>query len=139
MYSGIFDFFNGIYKTDGFLYSLSSMRTELVSARVIPTIYNWRWYNYLIGGYFLKLPIAEMDLIDLFVFYGAIGFILYFILMFKTIFSFNKSNYLAWFFVIMYVVIGGMAGHFFTSGTNAVYLAVLCSFLQKDKEILNIK
>ncbi|MCU4158211.1 hypothetical protein J1N10_19710 [Carboxylicivirga sp. A043] len=129
-YSGIYHFFEERFHTQGILYSLTSMRNEIIVSRVIPTLNNWNWYNYFIGGYFQKLPIAEMDLVDLFVFYGGLGALIYFTLIFKTLFAFSRDNLLGLFFVSQYILIGALAGHFFTSGTNAVYIVILCIYLQ---------
>ncbi|TRX72008.1 hypothetical protein [Carboxylicivirga sp. M1479] len=138
-YTGVYDFFKEIYISDGLLTSLTSLRSDIFVERVIPTVYSWEWYNFIIGGYYLKLPIAEMDLIDLFVFYGICGSIVYFVLIFGTIFKFDLNNRLAWFFVGAYILIGSLAGHFFTSGTNAAYIALLCLFLQKGDKYYNLK
>ncbi len=134
--TGIFSFFEEIYHAKGIVYALSSMRSEILVGRVLDTISNWQWYNYIIGGYFFKLPIAEMDLVDLFIFYGGLGVVLYFRLIFKTIFSFSSDNKLAWFFVSQFIIIGGLAGHFFSSGTNAAYLAVLCYHWQDKRKVI---
>jgi predicted permease len=73
-----------------------------------------------------------MDIIDLFLFGGIVGSVVYYWALFKTLFDFKRDNYLGWFLVGMFFFIGGIAGHFFASGVNALYLVIVCYFLQNS-------
>ena len=132
-FSGLYDFFFDIYKEKGIWYAVTSKRNVLLTEEALPMLKSWSWYNYLIGGAVDKFPVTEMDIIDLFLFGGVVGSVLYYWLLFKTIFHFSKNNYIGWFLVSQYFLIGGLAGHVFASGINAIYLALTSYYLQKEQ------
>ncbi|WP_142534555.1 hypothetical protein [Saccharicrinis carchari] len=130
--SGIFSFFYVRYLDQGLLYAITSKRNLLFEQSVIPLLAQWKWYNIFIGGTYVDMPVSEMGLVDLYLFSGLIGFGLFFILLRQTIFAFTRKNAIGLFFVSQYILIGSLAGHIFSSGINAIYLAVLCYYLQQS-------
>ncbi|MBK3518018.1 hypothetical protein [Carboxylicivirga marina] len=139
---GYFDFYINYWQEADFLTMLTSFRNLLIQERLPGVFARWEWYNYLFGGINPATSFVEMDVIDLFTFGGLIGSLLYFILLFKTLFKFSRNNYLGWFLVSQYFIIGGLAGHVFASGINAIYLALTCYYLQeseKKKELVTVQ
>lgn len=130
-YLGYFDFFIDGVNTKGWLYMITSKRNELVG-RLPDYLDNWEILNYLFGGRNSVFYFVEMDVIDMFLFGGIIGSMVFYIVLFKTLFKFSRKNKLGWFLVSQYFLIGGLAGHVFASGINAIYLAILCYCLQRN-------
>ncbi len=131
--SGLFNFFYQLYKEYGVLYAITSKRNVLIQNNVLPVIDDWKIWNYFFGGNFKKIPLVEMDLIDAFFFFGIIGIIIYFYLLMKTIFRINDLPKIGKFFFVQFIIIGSLAGHLFSSGINAVYVALLFVFIQYNK------
>lgn len=129
--SGVLSFFFELQQNEGVLFALTSKRSELIIGKFIPLIESWNWHNYLIGGAFNGFPITEMDVLDLFLVSGLIGSIIYFYLLFNTLFKFLRGNKLGYFFASQYVLIGALAGHFYSSGINSLFFAGLCFYLQQ--------
>jgi hypothetical protein len=100
------------------------MRTDLIANSAQSTIDLWKGYNYLIGGSLEQFPLVEMDVIDLFLLAGVLGVIVYFYLLFKFLFVFQKGNKLAWAFVVSFLLIGALAGHVYASGINSIVIVV---------------
>jgi hypothetical protein len=132
--SDIFSFFYARYQNEGLLFAITSKRNLLFEHRVIPLLEEWKWYNIFTGGTFIQMPVTEMDLVDLSLFSGLIGFVLYFMILRKTMFSFSKKNSTGLFFVSQFIIIGALTGHIFSSGINAIYLAALCYYLQMSND-----
>ena len=133
--AGIIEYYLNQANEEGWLFMITSKRNVLIAERLPEVFGNWHWYNYLFGGVNPATSFVEMDLIDLFLFGGIIGSALYYILLFKTIFKFSKNNYIGWFLVSQYFLIGGLAGHVFASGINAIYLALTSYYLQRSDEL----
>ncbi len=128
--SNIYNYFVDLYNESGFWDAITSKRYSLIEERYFPIIDNWEWYNFIIGGTYIKMPVVEMDIIDLYLFAGIWGIWMYAFIMKNTIFSFLINNKLGVFFITQFILIGALAGHIFSSGVNAIYLAVLCYRLQ---------
>jgi hypothetical protein len=126
---GFADFHIQTIQEEGWIFYISSARNLLVVENVWPLISNWEWYNFLFGGAKPVVHFAQMDVLDLFLFSGIIGSVFYYSLLFKGMFRFSISNKVAWFLVIQYFVIGGLSGHVFAGGINALYLVILCHHL----------
>lgn len=138
---GAFDFFIASLHKKDWLTMITSVRNLLIQERLPDVFARWEWYNYLFGGLNPNTSFVEMDLIDLFTFGGVVGSFIFYYMLFKTLFKFNGKNYLGWLLVTQYFVIGGLAGHVFASGINAIYLALTCYYLQltEEKSELDIK
>ncbi|HZY80883.1 MAG TPA: hypothetical protein VFE50_15270, partial [Cyclobacteriaceae bacterium] len=89
---------------------------------------HWTFVNYLFGGEDPMNFLVEMDFFDLFLFMGLVGFVIYFVLLFSTVFRFNKKQPFHLFFVTIYLTLAFLGGHFFSSVINAVYLCLICMF-----------
>lgn len=124
-----------VSKTDlhGLWYVLFSGRTFYLDVRGDEILSNWTFINYLIGGQDQSRLMIEMDFFDLFFFMGVIGTLVYFILIFTTIFKFRLTKPFNLFFVFSYLALAFLGGHFFTSVINAVYLCVISLFIYSSQ------
>jgi hypothetical protein len=135
-FSGSYEFYEEVFKNEGLLYVITSKRNVLFAERIPNIIEEWSLINYFIGGTFSKVPpITEMDLVDLYIFVGLFGCLIYGYILYKTVFLYKKRNIPGWFFVLQFLLIGSLAGHVFASGINAIYLALLCVFLQNNEDL----
>lgn len=129
----IFSFF--IYrldKSDAFSVFLSG-RDEFFY-RFIDTLSEWSFTNYLFGGISMKngdYVITEMDILDIIMFLGFLGSIIY-LLIYKHIFSKINKDY-KYIFSIMFFSMAFISGHVFWSALNAIYLCLfICSVKSSD-------
>ena len=132
---GLLDFFINFYNKKGFLSTVFSLRNELFIERVPPLLGKWNFFNFLFGGMNPATSLVEMDIIDLFLFAGIVGSLVYYYKIFNTLFNFKRNNHLAWFLVIQFLLIAGVSGHVFNSGVCGTYLALLCSYLHRQQKI----
>ena len=88
-----FGIFIDIYENNGLLASLMSYRNETLSKTYETLIQSkWHFYNIFIGGADYTIIRPEMDLIDVFFFFGALGLLIYFLLINFFIKTINKMN-----------------------------------------------
>lgn len=124
----------GFYEKHGFLNTLSSFRLEYLQDRLSCQATNFKNINYLFGGSVLSC-ITEMSFIDIFLFFGFIGVILY-VYMYK-IFVFNslKLDFVASFFIISTVLLSFLGGYYFENFSAQFYfMSVLYVFYHKPVE-----
>ena len=131
-----FDVFVYTYKEEGLLYALLSGRNVYLKSKLEPLLFDY-WYfpNLFFGGQDVISHYIEMGFIDLFLFFGIIGFALYFYLYFKlfNLISFNKDFKL--FFGLSLLTIIAVAGHFFESGIVGVHFIFI--ILMNRKQLKN--
>lgn len=90
---------------------------------------NWNVFNYLFGGQDQNRFAVEMDFLDLFFFFGAVGSVTYLALYFYTFFKLQRNNTFQFFFIFSFFVLAFFGGHFFFSTTNALYLCLFSMYL----------
>lgn len=90
---------------------------------------NWNVFNYLFGGQDQNRFAVEMDFLDLFFFFGAVGSLVYITLYFYTFFKLQRNNTFQFFFIFSFFVLAFFGGHFFFSTTNALYLCLFSMYL----------
>src|SRR5690606_15737957 len=77
--------FNEIRQDQGIMSAILSSRDDLFLKETIPFIQeHWKWPNYLFGGISDLALRSQMGFIDLFLFWGGLGGILYLLLFYKT-------------------------------------------------------
>lgn len=88
-YSTLFN----VYQKEGLLTTFFSYRNEAVSERIIP-FFNEYWgkINYLIGGPAFRTFRVEMEVFDVFIFFGFSGLIIYFLFINKLIREFYSME-----------------------------------------------
>lgn len=116
--------FNKISESKGLLSAILSYRDRLLINNTLPYIdENWSWINYLFGGvsdYNLR---SQMEIIDVFFFWGLLGGVLYLITYLKTYINFKITKEL-WLFFITLGVIVFLAGNFFAYSTIIIFLLI---------------
>ncbi len=135
--NSIKDVFNNIDNFDNIIFSQRISLTQN-NLKLIPKGNIWTfsmgngYYDY-IDNYVVERKIAEIDYIDLFVSYGLIGFILYFIPIIiitkkylKTKLGDKKPLYIALYFLIFLIAL--FSGHVFTAPAVSFYASVLLGF-----------
>lgn len=117
--------FNSIRQSDGLLSALLSYRDQLLLEKTLPYIYEkWGWANYLFGGvvdYDLR---SQMDLIDVFFFWGILGGAFYLYFFFK-LFLPDTLNKTAFIFIAFLFFIVLLSGNFFVYSFVALFLVIL--------------
>tara|TARA_R110001583_G_scaffold123833_7_gene275310 strand:+ start:1279 stop:2352 length:1074 start_codon:yes stop_codon:yes gene_type:complete len=123
-----FSLFYKIYEEKGFISSFTSFRSDLISdiisERVIP---KWGFLNYLFGGLGFSHGRSEMGFIDLFLFFGIVGLILY-LYFYKIILDFKFSHHFYWFFVSSLTLIVFIADAFILDTNVPILLFLICSY-----------
>lgn len=136
---GAFNFLIAYLDETDWITMITSFRNLLIEERLPGVFARWEWYNYLFGGINPTNSYVEMDIIDMFTYSGVLGSLIYYWMLFKKLFKFSRKNYLGWFLVSQYFLIGGLAGHVFASGINAMYLALTCYYLQVTEMSQDLK
>lgn len=117
--------FNKISESKGFLSAVLSYRDQLLINNTLPYIdENWSWINYLFGGvsdYNLR---SQMEVVDVFFFWGILGGALYLYSYIKKYITF-KMNKELWLFFVLLAFIIFLAGNFFGYSLIIVFLLVL--------------
>lgn len=131
-----FGIFDRIRESHGWLSSLLSFRDRLFVENTMPYIEeNWSLLNYLFGGVSDFNLRSQMELFDVFFFWGIIGGITYYYIFFKTVIQFNLDKTL-WFLIFLFLIIITFSGNFFVYATNIVFLLVLREKLVQINEQL---
>lgn len=113
----------------GLAYMLFSGRTQYLEQISDQILNHWSLLNYFIGGQDQSKFMIEMDLFDLYFFLGGLGVLIYFSLIFTTLFRFRLMRPFNLFFVFSFFSLAFMGGHFFSSAINALYLCLVCMYL----------
>jgi len=128
-YSFLFDMFIRQYENSGFLSMISSGRSDTIITKISDNLALWTLPNFLFGGTDQLKFYIEMDFFDAFLFFGFIGCFLYLILYFTTIFRGMNRYSFRLFFCVVYFIIAFMAGHFFASAVNALYINLVLLYI----------
>jgi len=119
----IWGIFYELYLEKGFLYSLSSIRSEIFVDASKTYFDEWHIHNYLIGGR-LDDSSFEMALFDLFSFFGLIGTLLYLYYL-KRVFLdrfINTSGSKGRFIIGSFALAAFFTGQFFTNSTVILFV-----------------
>ncbi|WP_340076188.1 O-antigen ligase family protein [Leptobacterium sp. I13] len=106
LFESKFGIFIDIYQKKGFLSSIMSFRnetlTKTINEQIVP---NWEVFNIFIGGADFTKIRPEMDLFDLFFFFGLIGMGLYFLFLKNFVSTLNiKSCYLKYTLLVCFFI-----------------------------------
>lgn len=123
-------YFEYLFSTRSITNALLSGRDIYFQTKFFENIEFWTPINYLFGGQDQLNYLIEMDLFDIFLFFGIIGTLLYFFILFNSLFNFNLRKKFNLFFVFSYLGLAFLGGHFFASAVNSLYLVVFCLFIQ---------
>ncbi|MDT8347395.1 MAG: hypothetical protein RQ756_06300 [Flavobacteriaceae bacterium] len=125
---------NSISREHGIVTAILSYRNDLLLNTVGPYVMEfWTWINYLFGGVSNFNLRAQMEIIDVFFFWGIIGGVFYYYLFYKLLIT-VKLELTSVFFIVLLSIAFALAGNFFTYSFVALFLAVLKLTLIKIKE-----
>ena len=126
--------FNKIRLEQGLLTSVMSFRDVLLFEKAIPFIKeHWGILNYLFGGVNDLSTKAQMDIFDVFYFFGIIGGGLYFHMFFKTFLVFKMDFSLRFLFGLLLIIVF-LAGNFFSYPSIAIYLVIIRAYLNSNEQ-----
>lgn len=117
--------FARIVREDGWLSAILSYRDTLLIEETIPYLHqNWQTIHYFIGG--LSNPFArpQMELIDLFLYFGILGSVLFLYIFIRFYFDLFLSNYQKLVLLVL-LLIPVITGNFFYNASVPIYLIVL--------------
>ena len=117
-----YNLFMNAYRKGGVLFALTSGRNEFIEKKLEPLIFNiWSFPNFIFGGQDVSSFYMEMGFLDLFLFFGFLGMLIYSYMFFKLfqLIGLKKDFKLFLFFTIMVII--ATAGHFFTSGIVGIH------------------
>ncbi|CAM3342239.1 hypothetical protein [Aequorivita lipolytica] len=124
--------FNKIREQQGLISSVLSFRDDLLFNTTIPFIQNnWKWPNYLFGGIPDLSLRSQMGFIDVFLFWGILGGILYLYYFCRIYVTFALTKSVLYFLFILVIVVF-LAGNFFENASVAIYLLILKERLIDD-------
>ena len=125
-----------VYKAthEGILYTFTGGRNELLLERLSKSISGLDIVKYLTIGNNVALmhplySIMEMDIIDMFLFFGLFNGLLYLFLFKKVVVGTIKTRYYL-FVIFLFFMISFFSGHFFTSIVNAFYILIVFNYLR---------
>lgn len=136
VFSKQFELFAKIYKEDGFWSSFMSYRNVLLQKNFLPCIQEkWNLTNFVFGGPIFSNYRVELELFDLFLFFGLIGFISY-IVFFKNILK--QSNFHEYFITIGLFLASFFSGNLLSS-LNVMILWILIIIFFKNETSKTLK
>jgi hypothetical protein len=116
-----FSFGQNLYAKHGFLSVLTSTRDLLLKKAFIYIQENWTPINYFIGGIDLYKYGVEFEFVDIFLFFGLIGLVVY-LFFIKRVFFYN--NYIEKYKILLFIVlmlIIALAGNFFMNIISSIF------------------
>jgi hypothetical protein len=117
-------------KNNGFITALSSKRDLLFVNAVDYIEVKWKMINYIVGGTDFRTLKVEIEIVDIFLFFGLAGLILYGFFIKSYLFT-NKEailNYL----LILILLIGTMSGNLISSISNTTFFAITFLYLRNN-------
>lgn len=98
---------------------------------------NWNWVNYFIGGpyYAPNFHRSEMDIFDLFIFFGGVGLVVYLYCIGN--YFLEKKNILRNTLVIIVFICGFLGGGLLLSMLSVIYLFLVAQMMQKESKLIN--
>jgi O-antigen ligase len=120
-----------IYEEKGVFTFLMSKRDLLFQKALAHINKEWTVVNYFVGGLNFKSIRVELELIDIFLFFGILGVIVY-CWMIKSFF-YIKGNPLYNYFLALVLFISMLTGNLFSSITNTLFFVIAFTFLQDLK------
>jgi len=117
-----------IYEEKGVFTFLMSKRDLLFQKALTHMNKEWTVVNYFVGGLNFKAIRVELELIDVFLFFGILGVIVY-CWMIKSFF-YIKGNPLYNYFLVLVLFISMLTGNLFSSITNTLFFVITFTFSQ---------
>ncbi|MGH1384890.1 hypothetical protein [Kordia sp.] len=124
-----FSFGPYIYEKHGLMTFITSKRDLLFKDAIAYIQEHWNALNYVIGGIDLKMHRVEFEFVDIFLFLGITGVLIYIIILKKVFFQ-KKQD---WLYIVLFltiILISSLGGNLFFSITNAFFFAVVFLYLR---------
>ena len=120
----LFEVLIDVYNEHGFLTALMSFRDQILIEKASYYLENWSVLNYLFGGKIDSVGLFEMSLVDMFVFFGAIGLLFYLFFFYLCILHFleRQDSYFVIFAILIVLFISIFAGQLFINFSSMVYI-----------------
>ncbi|MFD2563567.1 hypothetical protein [Aquimarina rubra] len=109
-----------IYREKGLIDSLSSLRVSFFENRFNLQMEEFETINYLFGGQNLLFK-TEMSIIDIVLFFGVLGAVLYFYNYWKFVIKFLSLNRVSIFYGWSVCILSFIAGYYFESYSAQIY------------------
>jgi hypothetical protein len=123
-----FALFIRIYEQNGLWASVLSYRNDTLAETYNDQISpNWNFFNYIFGGVDFTIIRPEMDVIDIFFYFGLCGFIAYFIFIKNVLKPLNTNNLFIRFSLITMLLIAFVSSGFFNS-SNIPFIFFIALF-----------
>ena len=122
-----------IYGGRGPLTMFASKRDLLLNDALEYMQAKWNTINYLIGGTDFRFAKVEIEIVDIFLFFGLVGLFVYFVFL-KSHFVIKKNS-ITNSLLVLVLLIGTLSGNLVPSITNATFFAI--TFLYLRNQILN--
>lgn len=123
-----------MYNREGLWFALFSGRNVYIQDKLFPLIFEyWSVPNYLFGGQDVVAHYIEMGLIDLALFFGIIGFVIYLYVFYRIFNLLSLERDFKIFFGFTFLLIIATAGHFFESGIAGIHFMMMLLILRSYK------
>lgn len=123
--SNLTEYFYAIYQKFGFLSFFTSYRNNLLQ-KILDERFN-SLNNYLFGGLDFNLGWSQMGIIDLILFFGLLGMLVY-LSLYKILINFSIKHHFYYFFLISLLVIVFLADAFILDTNVPVLFFLLSSY-----------
>ncbi|WP_303283940.1 hypothetical protein [Flavivirga amylovorans] len=121
-----FDILYQIYKEEGLITMIFSTRNQSIPNDLIPYIREkWTWVNFLFGGSNFHIARTEIEIIDLFWFFGLLGGAIYIYLIHGILIRTFTENIELRIPMLFLGLCAVFAGSFFTNAPVIPYFVVL--------------
>lgn len=121
-----------VYEKNGFLDAVSSLRLSHFENKIGCQSASFKLINYFFGGSNLDC-ITEMSLLDLFLFFGAIGLVWYFYLYKKLVIIFLKLDSFGYLSIISVTLLSFLGGYYFENFSTQLYFIAFLYVFYFDK------
>jgi len=118
-----------LYTDNSLLTFLTSKRDILFTNAMSYISENWNFVNYFIGGVDFNIIRVEFEIVDIFLFFGIIGVIIY-ALFFKNVF-FKKHQIVYNLILSTILLISLLSGNLIGSITNTLFFCITVLYLKK--------
>lgn len=127
-----FNLFYKIYQQEGFWSSFLSYRNLLFRKNFFPYIEEWSIINFLFGGAFFSERRIEMELFDLFLFFGIMGVICYIFFLKEAL---KGKTIVSYFIVFSLLLATIISGNLFSSINVMMLLIISLNFIDSKRYI----
>jgi len=132
-----FDVLFNVYQDYGLITMLTSLRDKNFQEDFIPLVYEkWHALNFLFGGTDFEVYRVEFEVLDLFLFFGIIGTILYLWHYFTKVLVFKEINTFGKYQMAILSLTALLSGNFFNNAPVVLYLLVVLSFFNMEKHTI---